>query len=200
MVRLDKYLKIDRCPHCSVAKPTLEAESSFTTTADNKSNTRFWAFYACSTCGGVTTAWAYNDGDEVQAIFPTLMLVDPNLPIKIKTYLQQAIDTQHAPSGSLMLCASAVDAMLKEKGFIDGSLYKRIDEAAGANIITPDMAKWAHRVRLDANEQRHADTESDLPTTLDAQQGVEFTKTLAELMFTLPGKVDKGLKETEKPK
>ena len=33
-----------------------EAESSFKTTSDNISNTRFWAFYACSTCGGVTTA------------------------------------------------------------------------------------------------------------------------------------------------
>jgi len=198
MANLDRFLKINRCPHCLVAKPTLEAESSIKTTADNKSNTRIWAFYACSTCGGVTTAWSHVDGGEVKEIFPNLTVVDQDLPLKIKTYLQQAIDTQHAPSGSLMLCASAVDAMLKEKGLTDGSLYKRINEAAEANIITPDMAKWAHKVRLEANDQRHADHQSELPTTTDAKQGVEFTITLAELLFTLPRKVEKGLQEVEK--
>ena len=197
MAKLDRYLKIDRCPHCSVAKPNLEIESSFRTTADNNTNNRFWGIYSCNTCGGVVTACSFADGGEVIQIFPDISVVNNNLPVKVKSFLQQAIDSQFAPAGSLMLCASAVDAMLKEKGLIDGSLYKRIDMAASNNIITPDMAKWAHRIRLDANEQRHVDVESELPTYNDAKQGVEFTKTLAELLFILPAKVNKGLEETK---
>jgi hypothetical protein len=47
-----------------------------------------------------------------------------------------------------MLSAGAVDAMLKAKGFVQGSLYERIDEAATKGLITADMTKWAHQVRL----------------------------------------------------
>lgn len=96
-----------------------------------------------------------------------------------------------------MLCASAVDAMLKEKGYLEGSLYKRIDTAATDNLITADMAKWAHKVRLDANEQRRSDLESTLPEVEDARQGIEFTKASVELLFVLPAKVNKGLTATE---
>ena len=59
------------------------------------------------------------------------------------------------------------------------------------------MGQWAHRVRLDANGQRHSDMEDEMPTIEDAQQGIEFTKALAELLFVLPAKVSKGLKDTE---
>ena len=69
-----------------------------------------------------------------------------------------------------MLAASAVDAMLKEKGYLKGSLYDRIEEAAKAHLISPEMAKWAHAVRLDANDQRHADHAATLPAEADARQ------------------------------
>jgi hypothetical protein len=43
-----------------------------------------------------------------------------------------------------MLAASAVDSMLKDKGYKEGSLYKRIDTAAADHLITDGMAQWAH--------------------------------------------------------
>lgn len=43
-----------------------------------------------------------------------------------------------------MLAASAVDAMLKEKGLRQGSLFSRIDEAAQQHLITEEMKRWAH--------------------------------------------------------
>ena len=85
------------------------------------------------------------------------------VPERAKNYLRQAVDSLHAPSGAVMLAASAVDAMLKNKGYKDGSLYARIDDAAAKHLITPDMAAWAHDVRLDANDERHADESSTLP-------------------------------------
>lgn len=50
----------------------------------------------------------------------------------------------------------------------------------------------AHQVRLDASDQRHADDNFQLPTVEDAKQAIEFTKTLAEVLFVLPSKVTRG--------
>jgi hypothetical protein len=91
-----------------------------------------------------------------------------------------------------MLTASAVDAMLKAKGFTEGSLYKRIDQAASEHAITSDMAAWAHDIRVDANDERHADDKTALPTEADAQRCVEFARALAEFMFVLPERVRRG--------
>lgn len=93
-----------------------------------------------------------------------------------------------------MLSASAVDAMLQLCGFQSGTLHNRIEEAKNAHRITPDMAQWAHEVRLDANEQRHADYAGSLPSTEDAQRILDFAVALAEILFVLPARVQRGLK------
>jgi hypothetical protein len=97
-----------------------------------------------------------------------------------------------------MLAASAVDAMLKAKGLKDGSLYSRIDKAAADHLITVEMARWAHEVRLDANDQRHADEEVPLPQQADAKRTVDFALALAQLMFVLPARVQRGIEDTTK--
>jgi Domain of unknown function (DUF4145) len=96
------------------------------------------------------------------------------------------------------MSAAAVDAMLKSKGLKDGSLYKRIDEAAKDHLITDGMAQWAHQVRLDANDQRHADENAPLPTKDDAQRCLDFAVALGEFLFVLPARVTRGINESRK--
>jgi len=96
------------------------------------------------------------------------------------------------------MSASSIDAMLKKRGLTEGSLYVRIDQAATDHIITTDMAKWAHQVRLDANDQRHADEGAPLPTTEDAARCVVFAQALADVLFILPARVTRGIEETKK--
>jgi hypothetical protein len=103
----------------------------------------------------------------------------------------------HAPTGAIMLTASAVDSMLKDKGFKDGSLNVRIDAAAKSNLITQEMAAWAHEIRLDANDQRHADENAELPTEGDAEKVIEFANALAQFLFVLPARVERGRKFTK---
>ena len=93
-----------------------------------------------------------------------------------------------------MLTASAVDAMLKDKGYKDGSLYARIGAAAKDNLITNEMASWAHEIRLDANDQRHADENAPLPNSADAEKVIEFASALAQFLFVLPARVERGRK------
>lgn len=130
---------------------------------------------------------------EAVAFFPRVDEVSAAIPERPRTFLAQARESLHAPAGAVILAASAIDAMLKDKGLTDGSLYTRIDKAAAEQLITGDMAKWAHAVRLDANDQRHADIAAALPTEVDARRCIDFASALAEILFDLPSRVEKGL-------
>jgi hypothetical protein len=153
-----------------------------------------WSIYSCGTCGKLVVAWANDHNQTVQEYFPKYDTIDLEIPERPRAYLKQASESLHAPAGAVMLAASAVDSMLKAKGYSDGTLYARIDNAAANNAITSDMAEWAHAVRLDANDQRHADEGVSLPTSDDAQRAIAFAATLAQLMFVLPARVKRGLK------
>lgn len=197
MAQLDEHLKIDRCPHCSIDNPNLlTIFQEFTTHADSGTGARIWRVYKCKRCGGVITAYGYPGKRLVEEFYPSTKTIDQILPDKVKAYLKQAIDSTFAPAGSVMLCACSVDAMLKEKGYLDGSLYARINKAADEGLLTKEMATWAHQIRLDANEQRHSDVDSDLPSVEEAKQAIEFAKTLSEFLFVLPAKVSRGISTT----
>jgi hypothetical protein len=60
------------------------------------------------------------------------------------------------------------------------------------------MASWAHEVRLDANDQRHADDNAALPSEADAKRAVDFATALAQFMFVLPAKVQRGIADAKK--
>ena len=122
---------------------------------------------------------------DVLEIFPKSSEVDKSVPLKAQSYLTQAINSKSAPAGAVMLTVSAVDAMLKAKNYAEGSLYNRIEAAANNHLITPEMAQWAHEVRLDANDQEHTDEEATLPNSDDAEKVIDFALVLAEFLFVL---------------
>ena len=133
--------------------------------------------------------------------FPTAALIVPNasridetIPEPARRYLQQAQETVHAPDGATILAASAVDALLKAKGYAEGRLYDRINRAAGEHVITQDMAAWAHQVRLEANDPRHADISRPHTTEEQAKQTLEFAQALAQFLFVLPARVARGMR------
>jgi hypothetical protein len=193
MPNLAKNLILNRCPHCSVANPFLNSLHHFETTDHQGRNQRRWRIYGCGSCGGVVSAWGSNFDQPVGGYFPTSPDIDAEIPDRPRTFLQQAQESLHAPAGAVMLCASGVDAMLKIKGYTEGSLYSRIEKAAADHLITPDMAAWAHEVRLDANDQRHADQAVALPNQQDAIRVLDFANALAEFLFVLPSRVQRGL-------
>lgn len=187
-------ITLERCPHCGVARPRMSMTSSFSTTGTTGRNQRYWHTYGCSTCGGVILAMTPTNVSDIRKMWPEMLSVSDSVPERAREYLTQALASLHAPAGALMLAASSVDAMLKEKGLKTGSLYSRIDKAADDNLITKDMALWAHEVRLEANDQRHADEGTTLPSREDAERVIEFTQALAQFLFVLPDMVTRGRK------
>jgi hypothetical protein len=131
---------------------------------------------------------------EISQMWPAPQTVAEAVPVRAREFLSQAIASIHAPAGAVMLTASAVDAMLKDKGLKDGSLNSRIDQAASAHLITAEMAAWAHEIRLDANDQRHADEGAGLPSTADATKAIDFANALAQFLYVLPARVERGRK------
>lgn len=199
MIHLPSQLDSNRCPHCGVDRPFLYlAREAFATHNYQGGRERHWGVYACRRCGGVVTAWWPALGSaSPEEVYPGPPEVDEAVPERAKVYLTQAMNTLSAPAGAIMLTASAVDAMLKHKGYKDGNLKARIDQAASAHLITDEMARWAHEVRLDANDQRHADDEAELPTEDDARRALEFAMTLSMLMFALPARVKRGIEDAK---
>jgi hypothetical protein len=194
MAQLRAQLDLDRCPHCGVDRPSLTQVGQFETNNVARDNPRWWRVYLCSRCGGlVTAASAFQLGELVTELYPSVRDVDAAVPERARAYLRQALDSLSAPVGAVMLAASAVDAMLKAKGYVDGSLYTRIDKAAADHLITRDMAEWAHDVRLDANDQRHADEQAALPQAKDAERCIDFSMALAQFLFVLPSRIQRGI-------
>lgn len=193
MPTLSENLLLDRCPHCSVAKPNLRKQYH-TETNDHAGGTRrTWGIYVCGTCGAIVSAWAHQHNQEVIEYFPQSSSVDKDIPERPKAFLKQAQESLHAPAGAVMLAASAVDAMLKHRKYAEGSLYSRIEKAVEEHLLTPEMASWAHAVRLDANDQRHADDAATFSTPEDAKRVLEFALALGEYLFVLPARIKRGI-------
>lgn len=188
-------LALERCPDCGVAKPLLKLVHSHTpqgAQAYSLSTLRTWHMYLCSVCEGCVCALGVMK-HVAEVIIPAIDNVAESIPDKPRNLLSQAKSSLAAPAGSVMLSASAIDAMLKERELTEGSLYKRIGEAVSSHLITQDMADWAHYVRLDANDQRHADADAPLPTIDDAKKCLDFALALAEVLFVLPARVREGM-------
>jgi hypothetical protein len=130
------------------------------------------------------------DGGEMLECWPPAIAIAEQVPERARVYLQQAQESLAWAKGSLMLCAAGVEWMLKHKGFKDGSLKARVDQAAKENFITADMATWAHQVRLDTHEHKHADES-------DARRCLSFALALAEALYVLPARVTRGIEEAK---
>ena len=194
-----------RCPQCGVAKPliTKVGSASFHYKHPNTTQCYRWHFTAeCSHChrhilfygatqSNIDTSREEPSRLEILQTFPSLEVISDALPPLAAKFLQQAIESRHAPDGALMLAASAIDAMLKDKGLTNGSLYSRIKSASDQNLLTSEMAAWAHEIRLSANEPRHADEEFTGATAEDAEQILAFTRALGEYLYDLPSRVKK---------
>lgn len=195
MPLLTNNLALDRCPHCHVSHPNLPLSWATKTANSEGRNIRNWNCYVCTVCGGMVVACAGQLGGHVDQYFPIQGSIDKDLPPRAQEFLKQA--TESAPVGAVMCAASAVDAMLKAANYKEGSLYERIDKAAKEHVITNDMATWAHEVRLDANDQRHADDAATISTPEDAERVIAFTKALGQFMFVIPAKVQRGIQQAK---
>jgi hypothetical protein len=196
-------IPLQRCPHCGVARPQMMPEWRSSMMAGiNGFPSRIWGTFSCTSCGQLVLAAGIpnlNTGNAyIHLIYPGLRSAAAELPDTARTYLQQAYETLHAPDAAAVMAGSAVDAMLKAKGYDKGSLYDRIDQAVADHLLTKEMGDWAHLVRLGSNRPRHADKDKPHVSPEEAQQSVGFAQALGEFLFVLSSRVAKGIAEAQK--
>ncbi len=192
---------IRRCPHCGVASPYLPVKWAGTTKGSDAAfaSERHWGAFCCSSCGGVIVAMSNSTTydadllDRPDLVFPKTPSAADDIPEVARKFLQQAMDTIHAPDASAVMAGSSVDAMLKAKGLTEGSLYSRIDQALSNGILTQGMADWAHEVRLGSNRPRHADGDNPHVTEEEARQSVDFAEALGNFLFVLTARIQRGI-------
>jgi len=203
-IYMRSILPIEVCPHCMIKRPLLERVHRIKTSDHYENNYYIWSWYRCSSCGCLTTARSErlisNDPDDiddiekqhlkVDKIYPSIVEISNDIPDPARQYLQEAKNAiNDSPSGSIVISASAVDAMLKINGFVDGNLYQRIHSAGDAHLLTQTMVDWAHEVRMDANGQRHADEGVGLPSNEDAEKTFNFALMFAEYLFVMDARI-----------
>lgn len=63
---------------------------------------------------------------------------------------------------SVLLARSVVEAVAKEQGLTEGSLYNKITALQSQGILKPLTAETAHEIRLLGNEMAHGDFVEDI--------------------------------------
>lgn len=186
---------VENCPHCGVSSPVIvrRFRTEHPVRGANGGDGSVWALYTCTTCGGGICAQGQPGIKAVNAnayaMFPAVWEVNDIVPERARTYLAQAHKTLNAPDASVVMSASSIDAMLKDHGLTEGSLYARIDKAVLEGILTQKMADWAHRVRLDANNPRHVDDATPHITLEEARRAFDLAKALTEFLYILPARM-----------
>ena len=200
---------LPQCPRCKRANPTLTKVYGphKLQVVENGTISNVWvSTFQCTSCHRAmlaeTPKAAFSDmGREVpvQHVFPEAQTVHADIPDRPRQFLSDALASLSAPTSSIMASASAIDAMLKERGIgrkdeagKERSLAKRIKDAVDAGVLTKEMSEWADKVRLDANDQRHADEDAPLPTGEGARNVFELAEALAEILFVIPAKLKKA--------
>ena len=85
-----------------------------------------------------------------------------------------------------------LELTMKDKGpELKGTLEKRINKLAEEGKLTPDIAEWAHSIRVLGNEAAHDDEE---PTPEDVTDLAAFTRVTLEYLYTMPAKVGRRAK------
>ena len=197
----EEYFATTRCPQCGTHKPNLSKVFEVCTAKNLSMPGSAWGVFACAHCLNLVMVekraiagsgrWHLLDSKPART-YPLQRGVSPDVPERARRYLLQAIEGIGQPDGSVVMVSSAVDAMLKAKGLTEGSVHRRIEQAVRQNLMTQSMADWAHEIRLAANEQRHADEEATHATTQDARKLIDFATALADFLFVLPARIDKG--------
>jgi hypothetical protein len=189
-------LPLARCPHCGVGRPEVVRLNDF-----GVRGKRRWGVFTTTCCAGLLLGIGPEGSTElnspIEVLYPGARSAAAEIPDPARRYLQQALETLHAPDAAAVMAGAAVDAMLKHFDLIEGSVYSRIVQAVSQQILTPAMAEWAHVVRLDSNRPRHADAENPHVSLHQAQQSVEFAEALGHFLFVLSSRVKKGIEDAK---
>ena len=159
-------------------------------------------FALCGKCGRAVVMTLTTQVDRLDSprinISPSPPEPPDHLPDNIRSFFQQGMDNLSGnfdAAGAMF--RKTLDVALKDKfSDIKGTFNQRIDEAAKQQGLTPDLADWAHQIRLDGNEASHGEEPFSQE---DAQRLSSFTELVLRYLYTLPGMLERAKARRESP-
>lgn len=198
------------CPFCKTK------QVAFTSVTDWKVLAGGWrSLFRCGSCNeGVIWEYKTQSGNHPQGVSgdigafkialgeqwpkPESGAAPEDTPVTVAAYFEQG--TSSLQSGNFdaagMMFRKTLETATKilDEKLAKKPLVQRIDALATAGKITPDLAKWAHEVRLGGNDAAHEDE----PFTLEESQDLRnFIENFLRYAFTLPSAVKRRSKPLE---
>lgn len=198
------------CPHCGTKSVAFTIAHQWNA---HKQARQLWDTFAfCGQCsrGILATFYTPDGGDPVKwlgrgdrnrmeppQISPSVLSTGApeHTPENVAEFYRQGMENLPGAwdaAGSMF--RKVLDTGLKAKfPEINGTLLQRIEKAAEQNELTPDLAEWAHQIRIDGNDATH---EEDPFSKEDAKRLQTFTSLVLIYLFTLPGMLKKARGES----
>lgn len=201
------------CPHCSTSNSSFEVLGEY---RPARFPHQIHAFARCGVCSEVVAVVffplggsipneifkldhhlvGHPDSVRIVAFYPAPATPDApdHLPENVKAFfLEAAANVKTGPNAAGAMLRKSIDVALKHMDpGLTGTLVKRIDKAAEIGKLTPELAEWAHYVRLEGNDAVHDD---DPFTVEEAAALHRFTELVLMYLFTLPGMLEERRRE-----
>lgn len=121
-------------------------------------------------------------------------VVDEHLSGHIRADYEEAQRCESAGlhTAAAIMCRRLIELSTKEKGAEGRNLYERIESLVEARVLTSELGKVAHRIRIIGNNGAHP----DYPDLIglgqkDAEEALEFVKIYTDYVYVLPTKTSK---------
>ena len=188
------------CPYCGAGSV------AFTILRENEYSSCHWdTFATCGNCerGIVATFECLDRSRPSESPYGQLS------PLSIAPELPSSAAPIHTPKNAVRFFEQAMDNLswknwdaaggmfrkalevgLKSK-FPDmkGTLHHRIKEAAENHELTPALAEWSDKIRLDGNEAMHEEEPFSENQAMDLEP---FTRLIFQYLFMLPGMLNEA--------
>ena len=171
------------CPHCGQAT-FLPCQHEF----GNEAGSHF--LLVCPNC---LKSLVVIEQGHVITTYPSghPPVIDESLAGHIRADYEEASKCYNAGLhiAAAIMCRRLIELSAKEKGAEGRNLYERIESLVEAGVLTSELGKVAHRIRIIGNNGAHP----DYPDLIglgqkDAEEALEFVKIYTDYVYVLPAK------------
>lgn len=138
---------------------------------------------------------ASDQGHNLRALCKSLRVIPAggpqvpgDLPPEVeRIYREELLRVTQAPRQLVFTCRMLLELACRHALSVDrGNLVGLIDELATSGRLPAVVAEWAHAIRKLANDAVH---DGAPPTATEAEEILEFTRLLLELLFSYPARI-----------
>ena len=132
---------------------------------------------------------------SIDNVYPSDEVDTPNsLPENIEDMYLELEEVKGSARYTLVACRKILETVCEhELDSVKGSLMKQIEQLKEEGKLPASIVDWAHTIRMLGNKAVHEDKK---PSFDEANEIKGFVKTMLELLYTYPAKINELQKKT----